>query len=255
MIVEVRHARLSDYPKAFLTRLPDLMKKIGYSFRDESYLRIALTHSSFANEKRSKVRFEHNERQEFLGDSILSAVVSEHIFADHHAYPEGILTRLRSGSVNADALFEYAKDLSLGSYMLLNHGLEESGGREQKNVLADCFEALIGALFLDGGMEAAAPFVLRFAVPKLKQLVSGGKLHDRDYKSLIQEKVQTSPGEKLEYRTVEETGPDHDKRFRVELYLNSNRVGEGAGHSKREAEQAAAREALRTWFGESFETE
>lgn len=246
--MEVKIAQRRDYPRAFLDRLPELSEKIGYSFREEAYLRTALTHSSFANERRSKIRFEHNERQEFLGDAVLSAVVSEHIFADPHAYPEGILTRLRAGSVNADALYDYAVSLSLGEYMLLNHGLEESGGRTQKNVLADCFEALIGGLFLDGGMEAAAPFVLRFAVPRLLALVEGGKLHDRDYKSLLQEKVQTSPGEKLEYRTVEASGPDHDKRFRVELYLNSNRVGEGCGKSKREAEQAAAREALKTWF-------
>lgn len=253
MTIEARCAQRKDYPARFLERLPELMEKIGYTFREERYLRTALTHSSFANEKRGKVRFEHNERQEFLGDSILSAVVSEHIFADPHAYPEGVLTRLRAGSVSADALFEYARELSLGDYMLLNHGLEESGGRTQKNVLADCFEALIGGMFLDGGMEAAAPFVLRFALPRLRALVADGVLHDQDYKSLLQEKVQTSPGEKLEYRTVEASGPDHDKRFRVELYLNSNRVGEGKGHSKREAEQAAAREALMTWFGEAAE--
>ena len=247
--MEARLAKREDYPRSFLERLPELSNKIGYAFRNEAYLRTALTHSSYANEKRGKVRFEHNERQEFLGDAVLSAVVSEHIFADPHAYPEGILTRLRAGSVNADALYEYATELSLGDYMLLNHGLEESGGRKQKNVLADCFEALIGGLFLDGGMAAAAPFVLRYALPKLQELVAGGKLRDRDYKSLLQEEVQTSPGERLEYRTVETSGPDHDKRFRVELYLNSNRVGEGSGRSKREAEQAAAREALKTWFG------
>lgn len=251
--METKNAQRRDYPRSFLEKLPELSEKIGYAFQDESFLRVALTHSSFANEKRGAIHFEHNERQEFLGDSILSAVVSEHIFEDPHAYPEGILTRLRAGSVNADALYEYAKEISLGDYMLMNHGLEESGGRTQKNVLADCFEALIGGLFLDGGMAAAAPFVLRFAVPRLLSLVAGGKLRDKDYKSLLQEKVQTSPGEKLEYKTVEASGPDHDKRFRVELYINSNPVGEGTGRSKREAEQAAAREALKTWFDEKDE--
>lgn len=253
--MEVRDARIEDYPQEFLSALSELEEKIGYSFRDRKYLRVALTHSSFANERRTRVHFEHNERQEFLGDAVLSVVVSEHIFADPHSFPEGVLTRLRAASVNAEALHEYAESLGLGGYMLLNHGLEEGGGRHQKNVLADCFEALIGGVFLDGGMEAAAPFVLRFAVPKLQSLLTGGKLYDRDYKSVLQEKVQTSPGEKLEYRTVEASGPDHDKVFRVELYLNSNLIGSGAGRSKREAEQMAAREALNSWFGEPGEIE
>ncbi|MBQ3866414.1 MAG: ribonuclease III [Clostridia bacterium] len=249
-----RKAERQDYPRSFLEKCGELEEKIGHRFQREDLLLAALTHSSFANEKKGRIHYPHNERLEFLGDAVLSAVVSEHIFADEHSFPEGVLTRLRAASVNAEALFEYASALDLGAYMLLNHGLEETGGRRQKNVLADCFEALIAALFLDGGMETASPFILRYAVPKLQELLSGGKLHDRDYKSVLQEKVQTSPGEKLEYRTVEESGPDHDKRFRVALYLNSNLIGEGDGRSKREAEQAAARQALTEWFGASDET-
>ena len=125
----------------------------------------------------------------------------------------------------------------------------------QKNILADCFEALIAALFLDGGLEKAADFILRFAVPRLHRLMSGGRLRDDDYKSLLQEKVQTSPGEKVEYRLIGERGPDHHKEFSVEVRINSNVIGQGVGKSKREAEQEAARVALATWFGETEKNE
>lgn len=248
--MEAKRARVEDYPSGFLSCLEELEEKIGYRFQDRSYLWIALTHSSFSNEKRSRILYEHNERQEFLGDSILSLVVSRHLFADHQTFPEGVLTKLRAASVCADALFEYAKTIDLGSFMLLNHGLEEMGGRNQKNILADCMEALIAALYLDGGLEEAEKFILRFVTPKLSHLLQGGKIRDDDYKSLLQEKVQTSPGEKVEYRLIGEKGPDHHKEFFVEVRLNSNVIGKGQGKSKREAEQEAAKSALATWFGE-----
>ena len=252
--MDVKRAVEGDYPHGFLSRLSDLEERIGYHFQNRHYLRVALTHSSFSNERRSRVLFEHNERQEFLGDSILSLVVSRDLFADHDSFQEGILTKLRAASVSADALFEYAESLELGSFMLLNHGLDDMGGRHQKNVLADCFEALIAALFLDGGLEEAAAFILRFARPRFRRLLDGGRVRDADYKSLLQEKVQTSPGEKVEYRPVAERGPDHNKEFEVEVCLNSNVIGRGIGRSKREAEQEAARVALSTWFGEGRET-
>ncbi|MBR3837849.1 MAG: ribonuclease III [Clostridia bacterium] len=249
--MEARIAREEDYPQSFLSRLGELEARIGYTFQEKKYLRVALTHSSFSNEKRNRILYEHNERQEFLGDSVLSLIVSRHLFSDHATFQEGVLTKLRAASVCAEALFEYAEELGLGSFMLLNHGLEDAGGRHQKNILADCFEALIAALFLDGGFECAAGFVLRFAQPRLHRLTSGGKLRDDDYKSLLQEKVQTSPGEKVEYRLIGERGPDHHKEFEVEVRLNSNVIGQGIGKSKREAEQEAARVALATWFGEA----
>ncbi len=248
--MEPRCARTEDYPQGFLSRLPVLEEKIGYHFREKKYLYIALTHSSFSNEKRNRILYEHNERQEFLGDSVLSLVVSKHLFSDHMTFPEGVLTKLRAATVSAEALFEYADKIGLGEYMLLNHGLEEGGGRHHKNILADCFEALIAALYLDGGFETARDFVLRFAQERLQHLLEGGKIRDDDYKSLLQEKVQTSPGEKVEYRLIGEKGPDHHKEFSVEVRLNSNVIGKGVGKSKREAEQEAAREALATWFGE-----
>lgn len=248
--MEARIARPEDYPQGFLSGLDSLEKKIGYRFQNRKYLLVALTHSSFSNERRNRVFYEHNERQEFLGDSVLSLVVSGHLFYDHQTFPEGVLTKLRAASVCADALFEYAQEIDLGKYMLMNHGLEEAGGRNQKNILADCFEALIAALYLDGGFETAKEFVLRFATPRLHKLLSGGKVRDDDYKSLLQEKVQTSPGEKVEYVLIGEKGPDHHKEFFFEVRLNSNVIGKGSGKSKREAEQEAAKQALASWFGE-----
>ncbi len=252
--MEPKKATESAYPQGFLSRLSQLEDKIGYRFQNRKYLLVALTHSSFSNEKRSRILYEHNERQEFLGDSILSLIISRHLFHDHATFQEGVLTKLRAASVCAEALFEYAEELDLGAYMLLNHGLEEAGGRHQKNILADCFEALIAALFLDGGLSVAEAFVLRFAQPRLYRLLEGGRIRDDDYKSLLQEKVQTSPGEKVEYRLIGEQGPDHHKEFEVEVRLNSNVIGKGKGRSKREAEQEAARVALSTWFGENEKT-
>ncbi len=249
--MEAKIAGIEDYPQSFLSRLGELEEKIGYRFQRRQYLLTALTHSSFSNERRNRILYEHNERQEFLGDSVLSIIVSRHLFSDHATFQEGVLTKLRALCVCADALFEYAQEIDLGSYMLLNHGLEEAGGRNQKNILADCFEAMIAALFLDAGLEVAEAFVLRFAVPRLHRLLVGGRLRDEDFKSILQEKVQTSPGEKVEYRLIAERGPDHHKEFSVEVRLNSNVIGQGVGKSKREAEQEAARVALSTWFGET----
>ena len=239
-----------DYPDGFLKRLPELEEKIGYRFRKRKYLWIALTHSSFSNERKAKTLFEHNERQEFLGDSVLSLVVSRSIFAQNKSFHQGVLTKLRAQIVCADALYDYAEQIGLGAYMLLNHGLEMEGGRYRKNIIADGFEALLAAIYLDGGYEKAEPFVLRFALPRFEALTKGGKVRDEDYKSLLQQKVQTSPGGKAEYFVTAEMGPDHDKLFAVEVRLGSQKIGAGEGKSKREAEQESARNALAEWFGE-----
>ena len=247
--MKVRLAERGDYPHSFLSRLPELQERIAYHFQKEEYLLIALTHSSFSNERRTRLLFPHNERQEFLGDSVLSLVVSRRLFSDHTTFQEGTLTKLRALLVCAEALYDYAETLSLGTYMLLNHGLSDAGGRNQKNVLADCFEALLAAIYLDGGMESAEPFVLRFVEPRIEAILKNGWVRVGDYKSLLQEKVQTSPGERVEYRVVGEFGPDHHKSFAVEVLLNSNVLGRGTGSSKREAEQEAAHQALTGWFG------
>lgn len=209
-------------------------KRIKYTFKDKDLLRTALTHSSFANENRDKPEF--NERLEFLGDAVLQLITSEKLYCENPEMPEGQMSKQRAALVCEDALAGYSADISLGEYLNLGKGEEMSGGRERPSILADAFEALIGAIFLDGGMEAAKKFVLRF--------VDEAHLSLQDYKTLLQEIIQQNPGEKLTYVVVAENGPDHDKSFTMEVHLNSNVIGKGTGKSKKHAEQAAAKEAL-----------
>lgn len=208
---------------------------IGYTFKDPSLLQTALTHTSFANESRTPIP--HNERLEFLGDSVLSIVVADYLFHQWKDRPEGELTRARASLVCESALFEFAKEIGLGSYLRLGRGEERGGGRARPSVVSDAFEALIAALYLDGGIEAARKFLLPF--------LTEGKTAEADYKTQLQEVVQQNPEEKLRYQVEGEKGPDHDKHFTVAVYLNSNCIGRGEGHSKKIAEQHAAREALR----------
>lgn len=221
-------------------KLDSLQQLIGYKFKDESLLYEALSHSSFANESRKNRRC--NERLEFLGDSVLSLVVSDYIFKHFGHIPEGELTKLRASLVCEKALFEFAKRIRLGEHIFLGHGEEISGGRERPSVVSDAFEAVIAAIYLDGGMEAARPYVLSF-IPKDITPAGGKAFHD--YKTKLQEIIQRNPEERVEYVLKDEQGPDHDKRFTVQVMLNSNIIGEGVGHSKKAAEQAAAHEALR----------
>jgi len=215
-----------------------LEKKIGYRFRNRTYLEIALTHSSYANELKKGA--ENNERQEFLGDAVLSIIVSDYLFKGEYM-SEGELTKLRALLVCEKSLSEFAKEISLGSYLQLGKGEEHTGGSNRPSMLADAFEALIAAIYLDGGIERAREFVLPFAE---RMLGSDAGKSFRDYKTLLQEIVQQNPGESLKYVLVDESGPDHDKRFEVEVHLNSNVIGRGIGSSKKGAEQRAAREAL-----------
>lgn len=208
---------------------------IGYTFKDPHLLETALTHTSFANE--SKVSTKHNERLEFLGDSVLSIVVADYLFHHWKDRPEGELTKARASLVCESALFEFAKEIDLGSYLRLGKGEERGGGRTRPSVVSDAFEAVIAALYLDGGMEAARRFILPF--------IREGKTAEPDYKTKLQEVVQQNPEEKLRYEVLGESGPDHAKRFEIAVYLNSNKIGEGIGHSKKAAEQEAARQALR----------
>ncbi len=211
-----------------------LEKIVGYQFKNPELLLTALTHTSYANESRTPVR--HNERLEFLGDSVLELVSADYLF---HAFdrPEGDLTRTRASLVSEDALFQFAQEIHLGDYLRLGKGEERCGGRTRPSVVSDAFEALIAALYLDGGMEVAKNFILAF--------LTEGKHAEDDYKTRLQEVVQANPEEKLRYVLEGETGPDHDKRFVVGVYLNSNRVATGEGRSKKAAEQHAAREALK----------
>lgn len=209
-------------------------KVIGYTFKNPALLETALTHTSFANESRQPI--EHNERLEFLGDSVLSVVVADYLFR-HVNKPEGELTRMRASLVSEEALFQFAQEIELGKYLRLGRGEDMGGGRERPSVVSDAFESVIAALYLDGGMETARNFILPF--------VTEGKTAEADYKTQLQEVVQQNPEEKLTYVLESETGPDHDKHFVVAVHLNSNCFARGEGRSKKQAEQHAAHEALR----------
>lgn len=244
---ELKKAGISDYPENFRESCRLLEEAIGYHFQNPVYLYIALTHSSYANENASRVFYECNERQEFLGDSVLAIAVSQQLFLHLENNPEGDLTKARAKIVCEDACYEYAKSIDLGSFMLLGRGEESMGGRGRKSILADAFEALIAAVYLDGGMEPAEGFVLRSSWEMIKR-AERGEL-SKDYKSLLQQIVQNSKGDLLEYETVCEKGPDHDKIFVIRVLLNSQEIGRGEGRTKREAEQNAASVALKL-FGE-----
>ncbi|MBR6045891.1 MAG: ribonuclease III [Ruminococcus sp.] len=218
--------------------ISSLQQKIGYSFKNEKLLYEALAHSSYANENKT-VR--SNERLEFLGDSVLSIVVSDYIFKHFTHIPEGELTKLRASLVCESSLFEFSKQIELGKHILLGKGEELTGGRERPSIVSDAFEAVIAAIYLDGGMEAAAPYVLSF-IPK--DITPKGSDAFHDYKTILQEVIQKNPEEKIAYFLKGEEGPDHDKHFTVQVMLNNNVIGEGTGRSKKAAEQAAAREAL-----------
>ena len=215
----------------------DFAAKLSYTFKNEKYLRTALTHSSYANEHKTG---ESNERHEFLGDAVLGIVVSDYLFHRYHM-AEGDLTRIRSTLVCERSLCAFAEELRLGQALLLGKGEEQTGGRTRPSILADAFEALIAAIYLDGGLDAAKQFITPFAE---RVLNSESTEKFTDYKTMLQEIVQQSPGEQLGYRLAEETGPDHDKCFVVEVRLNSNVIGKGEGRSKKAAEQSAAKQAL-----------
>ncbi|MBE6569543.1 MAG: ribonuclease III [Ruminococcaceae bacterium] len=223
---------------------------IGYTFRNKDILKEALTHSSFSNEMKSKgVKAPCNERLEFLGDSILSIIVSNYLFDAYMDIQEGDLTKIRAAVVCEKALSKFAKQISLGEYISLGHGEAMSNGRERPSILADAFEALLAAIYLDAGesFEPVRTFLLPHIKDELDYIQNNGVF--MDYKTALQQIVQQAEGEKLEYVLVEATGPDHNKMFSVEARLNSNVIGRGSAHSKREAEQIAAREAL-VLFGE-----
>ena len=212
-----------------------LERVLGHTFQDKALLETALTHTSFANEARHGTK--HNERLEFLGDSVLSIVVAEYLFT-HSSLPEGDLTRMRASLVCEAALFTFAQKIGLGRWLRLGHGEEMGGGRTRPSVVSDAFEAVIAALYLDGGIDAARAFILPFVTSALTKQSA-----EEDYKTKLQEVVQQNPSERLRYVVASQTGPDHDKHFVVEVHLNSNCIGSGEGHSKKQAEQAAAKEA------------
>ena len=219
--------------------IKDLEAAIGYRFSNISLLQNALAHSSYANE-RWHDSLKSNERLEFLGDSVLGMLVAEYLFRTFPDRPEGELTRMRADMVCERSLALIAAKIGLGNHILLGKGEEQGGGRNRDSILADAVESVIAACYLDGGMEAARQFVDRFVLDHVP--VKG--LHNMDYKTALQEQVQQKRNQVLSYVLVEETGPDHDKHFRVEVTLNGQVIGSGVGSSKKRAEQDAARVAL-----------
>jgi len=228
-----------------------LEKSIGYIFKNKEFLTEALTHSSYSNEKKSKgLRLPCNERLEFLGDSVLSIIVSDYLFHAYKDIQEGDLTKIRAAVVCEKALSKFALQINLGDYISLGHGEAMNNGRKRASILADAFEALLAAMYLDSGEDfnTVRKFLLPFIVEELDYIRKNSVF--MDYKTTLQQIVQQVEGERLEYVLVEESGPDHNKLFSVEARLNSNIIGRGRAHSKREAEQIAAKEAL-VLFGEN----
>ena len=215
-----------------------LEEKLGYTFQNPRLLENALTHSSCANESRGKLQ--SNERLEFLGDSILGMVVADHLDRNHPDLPEGELTRTRAALVCEDSLVEVAHELGLGDYLRLGKGEEAGGGRQRPSIRADAVEAILAAVYLDGGIGSARKIIQKYILSR----EVAGLTKPRDYKTSLQELVQRESGRVLQYRLTGEAGPDHDKRFFMEVTLNGTPIGTGSGRSKKEAEQMAAKAAI-----------
>lgn len=231
--------------------MSELEAKIGYTFKNKELLRVALTHSSYSNEMKSKgQRVNFNERLEFLGDSVLSIIVSSYLFEKYLSKQEGDLTKIRAAVVCEKALSKFAGEIELGDYMFLGHGEVINNGRKRPSITADAFEALLAAIYLDSGenFETVGKFLLPYIITEIDYVSRTGVFID--YKTALQQIVQQASGEILEYVLVGESGPDHDKQFSVEARLNSNVIGRGTARTKREAEQQAAHEAL-LLFGEA----
>ena len=215
-----------------------LEEKLGYRFTDRALLENALTHSSYANENRARGAQSH-ERLEFLGDSVLGMVTADYLYRTHPDLPEGDLTRTRAALVCESSLVEVAQRLDLGAYLKLGRGEEAGGGRERPSIVADAVEAVLAAVYLDGGIGSARKLIQRFILDKEEE-----KSASRDYKTALQELVQRESGRVLGYKLIGAQGPDHAKIFSVEVDLNGVPIGQGQGRSKKEAEQNAAKAAI-----------
>ena len=220
--------------------MKELEQKIGYEFKNPELLKNALTHSSYANENRNE-GMSSNERLEFLGDSVLGFVTAKHLYSMQPELPEGKMTRLRAELVCEHSLYGVAQDLELGHYLRMGHGEERNGGRQRPSILADAVEAVIAAMFIDGGIEPPEKFIKSMILSP----ESIEAHHASDYKTELQELVQRKPGQALVYIPAGESGPDHDKVFAAKVSLNGIVIGEGSGRTKKEAEQMAARAALK----------
>ncbi len=227
-------------PSERIKTLSEFEAKEGLSFNDQQLLNVALTHPTYVFEHRN-VRNHHNQRLEFLGDSVLGMIVAEHLFKSFPRQPEGYLTKLRANLVCESALAFFAKGHGIGSVILLGKGEEISGGRQRPSILADAYEALVGAMFLDSGVENAREFVLR----DIRRFMTEEEVwKQQDHKTQLQEMVQKHHEGNVSYAILESTGPDHDKRFLAGVYFKGGLIATGSGKSKKEAEQEAARVAI-----------
>ena len=220
------------------TDIGQLETEIGYAFKDKDLILKALTHSSYANEKKME-KYNHNERLEFLGDAVLEVCTSDFLFKEYLDKPEGDLTRLRASIVCEPTLAECARAIHLPDFLILGKGEETTGGRYRDSIVSDAFEAVIGAIYLDGGIGEANKFIIRFVLNDIEN-----KHLFYDSKTILQETVQKLYKKKVEYKLISEEGPDHDKKFNVQVLLEDTILGEGIGRTKRKAEQQAAYQAI-----------
>ncbi|MBR5271741.1 MAG: ribonuclease III [Clostridia bacterium] len=218
--------------------LKEIENNIGYTFKEKSLLSNALTHSSYANEK----RIASNERLEFLGDSVLGVVISEYIYKRLNGINEGDLSKLRASIVCETSLFKAAKRIGLDEALRLGNGEEQTGGRKRPSIVSDAFEAVIAAIYLDDGLETAREWVLSHTETDIEEAISGKR--NNDYKTTLQEKIQKSHIGEVSYELIRESGLDHNKTFVMGVYVNDEKLGEGEGQSKKEAQQQAAKYAL-----------
>ena len=221
--------------------LSKLEKILNIKFNNLDLLQQALVHRSYLNEN-PKFRLDHNERLEFLGDAVLELVVTEHLYQNYQN-PEGELTNWRAALVKAEMLSEIATNLGLNDYLLLSRGEAKDTGRARQYILANTFEAIIGAIYLDGGIKKAKEFIEKYLISQLSKILEKGEY--RDAKSIFQEKAQEKVGITPTYEVLEEWGPDHAKHFKIAVFLNSEKVAEGIGESKQEAQLEAAKKALK----------
>ena len=223
-------------------------EKINVDFKDKDLLKKAFTHRSYLNENPSS-GLEHNERLEFLGDAVLELVTTEYLYKKYPQKAEGEMTGLRAALVNANTLSDTAREVGMEDFLLLSRGEAKDTGKARQYILANAFEALIGAVYLDQGYAASSLFLEQFLLPRLQEIID--KKLWIDSKSLFQEKAQDATGTTPTYKVLKETGPDHDKNFVVGVYLGEEKVAEGGGQSKQDAEQEAARNALeeKGWEG------
>src|SRR5471032_417281 len=230
-----------------MSSLAELQPRLGYNFREQSLLRLALTHPSVAHE--SGVASEHNQRLEFLGDAVLQLVLTQKLYENFPAFDEGVLTKSRAKLVNASSLAGHARQLELGTHLILSRGEETSGGRERASALADTFESLLGAIFLDGGFDAAREFILREFTADFSTLAESSGIENP--KGELQELLQSRSPNAPEYQTVSATGPDHDRVFECVVQYEGVELARGRGKSKKAAESDAALAALKKLREES----